>query len=268
MAATTGKQLPVGLRKAVLYALNASGTPNGTSHLTPYEGISWEGPKAFAISGPQARSVPHYGGDRVLNTDALPPTDAMTAELRVADYRYDIHSALTGITVTTTGEAKEIAHYTSKQGNEPQVGLMLYQQSLDLTSGARRWRSIVIPKCRCIPVAAGFGETTEDVVYQVFPQVVTARLWGDALVLADDGYTDAPMFEYMSEYQPWIASFLGNGAATEFNFSASHQAAATGKIATFVNGAPGVGVTPAADGVTFNPAPAADARIDVWYEYA
>jgi hypothetical protein len=195
----------------------------------------------------------------------------MTAELRVADYRYDIHSILTGITVTTAGEAKEIAHFTSRQGNEPQVGLMLYQQSLDLATGARRWRSLVIPKCRCIPQAAGFGENTEDIVYQVYPQIVSSRLWGDALVLADDGYEDTPMFEYMTEYQPWLASWLGNNAATQFSFSTGRQAAATGKVAVFVDGvlqAPGAGLTVATDKVTFNPAPANNKRIDIWYEYA
>lgn len=270
MTAATGKQLPVGLRSVVIFALTAAGYPAGVDHATPYEGLAFTGPKAFNLTVPEPKKTTHTGADRPLATDFLPPTEASSAELRVADYRQDIHAILTGIASGSVGEAVETGHASSQQGFEPQVGILLYQQSLDLASGARRWRSIVIPKALCIPQPGSFADSPQDVVYKISPQVVTARLWGKPLVLATDGYTSAQFFEYMTENPPKIISFLGDAVEDEFSFPAGALAKADTKVAAFKNGSPitGAAITITTSKVTFTVAPALNDNITIWYETA
>lgn len=269
MTAANGKQLPVGLRSVTLFALTEAGYPAGNSHLTPYEGISFVAPKAFNLTVAQPRKITHTGADGVVGVDFLPPTEGVSGELRVADYRHDIHALVTGIAAGTVGEASEIAHATSKQGYEPVIGGVFYQQSLDLVSGLRRWRTIVIPKMICIPQPASFADSAQDVVYQIAPLVSTMRMWGDTLVLGTDGYSHAQFFEYMSEKPLKPIAFEGNGSATAFSFPTGAQAAAVAKVAVFRNGvAESAGVTVATDDVTFTTAPADGDNITIFYEVA
>jgi hypothetical protein len=270
MTAATGKQLPVGLRSAIIFALTAAGFPAGNDDIIPYEGVAFSGPKAFTLTIPEPRKITHTGGDRPLAVDYLPPTDAASGELRVADYRQDIHAILTGVASGSVGEAVETGHANSKQGFEPQVGLLLYQQSLDLATGARRWRSIIIPKALCIPQPGGFADSPQDVVYKIAPQVVTARLWGDTLVLGTDGYESAQFFEYMTENPPKIISFLGDGAEDEFSFPAGALAKAEAKVAVFKDGVAitGAAVTITTAKVTFTAAPALNSNVTIFYETA
>lgn len=269
MAATSGKQLSVGLRFVTAFELNTNGRPKGASATTPYEGAQFSGAKAFTLTIPEPRKITHTGDDRVLAVDYLPPTDAPSAELRVSVNDYAAIALLTGINVGTVGEAKEIAFTTSKQGFEPQVGLMLYQQSLDSVTRIRRWRSIVIPKAICIPRPGGMSENPDEMLFSVAPQIVSSRLWGLSLVLATDAYTDAAVFEYMTEFKPHLAVWKGNNTATDFTFSTDFQAADTGKIAVFNNGvAITTNITKLVSKVTFTTAPATNDDVDIFYEVA
>ena len=82
MAATSGKQLAVGMRRAVIFALDANGYPAAIG-VTAYEGIEVVGPKAFTLTVPDARRIVHTGNDRVLALDYLPPTEPYSVVLRV-----------------------------------------------------------------------------------------------------------------------------------------------------------------------------------------
>jgi len=267
MTATSGKQLPIGLRYAAVFALDSNGYPAAESAATPYEGLSWSGPKAFTLAAPQARKISHVGADRVLATDFLPPLEGMSGELRVADHRFDIHALLTNTNELTVGEAKEIAHGTSKQGNEPTVMLMLYQQAVDLVSGLRRWRTFIIPRALIYTSPAGMTENNEDVVYQVAPMVTTKRGWGAALAADTDGYISAQAFEYMTEGRPNLITFQGDASATEFSFPSGLNALNTSKVTVFKNGVEvTAGITVAVDSVTFSVAPADGDMIVIFYE--
>jgi hypothetical protein len=260
---------PVGTRSAVVFGLNAAGLPDATSPTTPYEGIAWTGPKAFSLTVPEPNKKVHVGADRPLAVDFLPPTDAVSGELRVSDNRYDIHALLTGTLVGTLGEAAEIVHGSSKQGFEPQVGLVLTQQALDAATQQRRWRTIVLPKAIAIPQPVGMADSPQDVVYKLAPQVANARLWGGTLVLATDGCETAQVFEYMTEGVMKVVAWKGNGSAVTFSFPAGAQAKSVAKIATFKNGvAVSSGLTLATSGVTFATAPASGDLVVVVYEVA
>jgi hypothetical protein len=186
--------------------------------------------------------------------------------LKVSDYRFDIHSLVTGMAIGSVGEAREIAHVTDLSGYEPLVALLLYQQSQDLDSGEITWHSYVIPKCRCLPSASGMNANAGEISYQVVPKIVTARLWGKALVKASDGYARAAFFEYDSEGIPAIVSWLGDGSETEFLFPAGEEALSEDKIEVYQNRVLATGITPALDGVTFGTEPADEDVVTAWYE--
>ncbi len=82
MAETSGKGYPVGNRFACLFKLDANGYPAATS-TTAYEGLIWDGPKAFTIQHPEPRDIDHLGRDSVVQSTSLAPLTSGKYELRV-----------------------------------------------------------------------------------------------------------------------------------------------------------------------------------------
>ena len=267
MAETSGKGYPVGNRFACLFELDASGYPKATG-TTAYEGLVWDGPKAFSIQHPEPRDIDHNGRDTVVQSTSLPPLTSGKYELRVSDYRFDIVSAITGLAVTSVGEAKEIAHNTSLLGHEPLVGLMCYQMMQDLDTGALNWRCLVFPKVRVTYTPGGMSDNPEDYVFRFKPTKVSKRLWGSAVALATEKYTKAEYFEYHTEGEPRLYTYKMDGVAVALNFPAGVTAYSVDKIATFINGAAAAGDTPALDKVTLAGAGNAADMVCVWMEKA
>jgi hypothetical protein len=276
MTAVTGEMLPVGTKHVRIYALTAAGLPNATSNTTAYEGVHAEGARAFSVTDPGPRRVSHYGDDHVLDVDSLPPTEGLSAELRTAKVDYPVDAILSGISTATVGEAKERPFGTDKEGEEAQVGVMLYQQALDASSGAtkgeRRYGVAIFPKALLRRSPRGMGESTEETVYQVTPQVVRQRIWGDTLESATDGYGQAQMFEYMTEDKPHVVAWQqdGTGSTTEFPFPSDKPATATGKVhVVTVDGTVTVPTTTLTTAIQFSAtdAPTTSAIIVAFYEY-
>ena len=266
MTARTGKFLPIGMRYAAVFELDVNGRPKATT-VTAYSGLKWEGPLAFDISLPNARVIPHLGADRVLRTATLPTQESPSATLRVSDYRFDIQAILSAVTVGTVGEAKEFPLGTSKAGYEPVVGLLFYQQSQDLDTGALTWHAYIIPKARCILAPASMNGNAGEITYQVVPTPSTQRIWGKTLTLVDDKYVDATIFEYDCQGEPRVVGFIGDGVALDFLFPAGEPALDVAKIEVYKNGVKlTAGITPAVDKVTFTVAPLATDMITVFYE--
>ena len=163
--ASSGNQLPVGLRYVTAYELLASGLPKaGAVPATAYQGIEFEGPKAFSLNVPEARKITHMGEDRPLAIDYLPPTEGMDGELQVSPVEFNVIALLGSLVMATAAEKTFMPMSTSKQGSEPQVGLLMYQQSLDVALGTRTWRSFIVPSARCIYMPAGMGQEPQDII--------------------------------------------------------------------------------------------------------
>ena len=222
--ASSGKQLPVGLRYVTIYELQSDGfIQAGAVPATPYEGLEMAGPKAFTLNVPEARKFTHEGEDRPLAVDYLPPTDSMDAEIQVSPSEFNIIAALGNLVMETTAEKTFVPLATSNQGFEPQVGLLMYQQSLDVDLGTRTWRSFIVPSARCIYMPAGMGSDAIDTRYKVAPAVVGQHLWGTDLVLGTDGCTSVQAIELHTTGRPMICAWqsAGGGGTTEFNFPTS-----------------------------------------------
>ena len=273
MSATSGIQFSVGLRYASLFALNAAGRPAGTSASSgaAYSGLQIEGAKSYTLTTPEPRIINHTGDDRLLAKDTLPPLEGITGELKVSKNRYDVRALLTGVLENTVGEATTLTFSTDKQGYEPQVGLMLFQQSLDANTagslfGKRRWRSSWIPKAIAIPLQPNMDENSSELTFKINAFVIRNHLWGTAFSALTDGCTEAQGIEMMTEGKPWLDAWVGDGSTTVFTLTKT--AYAVGKISVFKNGVLlSVGVTPTLTDVTITPAPLLGDDIDILYEW-
>jgi hypothetical protein len=265
---TTGNQLAVGLRYGVAFALNAAGRPAATG-ATAYTGVEFAGAKAFTLNVPEPRRIAHVGDDRVLAVDYLPPTEPVTGEIRTARGSLELDALLSGAKVGALGEASYLARASDRQGSEPQVGLLLYQQSLEAASRLRRWRVIVIPATRCIPMPAGMEEAAAEFRYSLAPSPSQTHLWGAPLSLATDGATEAAYLELMTEGKPKLVAFKADGTAVLFSFPTGAPALDVEKIVVWKNGTiVSTGVTKAVTGLTFAAAPTSGDEIVAFYETA
>jgi hypothetical protein len=275
MAAPNVVRSAVGLRYVTIFALNANGTPNATG-TTAYEGVRISAAKTLELTVPEARQIVHFGDDRVLALDILPPTEPASGVLTVGRINDTIDAILTENLSFTggDGETKLQLMATDNQGDEPQVGILAFQQAIDTTEGSatygkRYWESYLLPKAWVTPMAPSMTDAPAEVRYNVRPQIVGAHLWGTAFVLGTEGAVQAQLIRGVSEFHPKIISFLGNGTATTFTLPASFPAQAATKVAVWVNGTLQTsGITKNTNNIVFTAAPANNARIDVLYEYA
>jgi hypothetical protein len=268
MTAPSGIQLAVGTRYACVFELDTTyGTPKATN-TTAYMGVSFQGPKAFALTVSEPRKIAHVGGDRLLAMDFLPTLEPSTAELRVPHDNQVLDALLTDVTrVTSIGEASMLATQTDKQGYEPTVALLLYQQSVDSASRLRRWRSFLIPRCRIIPLPGGMGDNPEDTRYMVAITPTTQHVWGTAMTEAKDGAIEAQIIRMMTEGLPRIATFIGDNTEDEFLFPVDQPALSAAKVWVWVNDVEvTAAITKTTTKVTFTTPPAASARVVIFYE--
>jgi len=263
----------VGFRHCQVFGLDSNGYPAATS-TTAYEGLHVSGVKALTINDPEPRQITHAGDDRVIALDVLPPQEAVTGELKVAKVNDAVDALLTGQLSFTVGEAKLFGIGTNERGNEVQVGLLAYRQTLDTDPdsanfGARRWEFRLMPKVILVPREGSLDENPEERVYGVYPQFVTKHLWGESFADGTEGFVQAQMLRGISEYKPNLVAFQGDGTTVEFPFPTDDQAASTDKITVWVDGVEQTsGITKATDKITFTAAPSSGAMIVVFYEVA
>lgn len=266
MAATTGKQLAVGLRHAVIFELDSNGYPAATGSAA-YEGFNVVGPKSYTLTIPDARKITHTGADRALALDYLPPLEAMSAELQVASQDMVLNAVLAGVKTFTIGEATLMPWNTDQQGFEPNVALLLYQQSLETDSKLRNWRFHIIPRGRVIPAPDGMNENAGMVKYAVAPNPTTKHLWGTALAVGTEGAAEAAIHEGQSEGRPVIVTFKGNNTTTAFLLPTDKPATTVAKVKCWVNGVLTVPSPLTVTTITISPAPGTGDMIVVFYEY-
>lgn len=266
MATPSGNQLAVGARRGYVFPLNSAGLPAAPS-TAAYEGLEIKGLKAADLQIPDPRVIQHGGNDRLLATDFLPSMEAITGEIRTANLSQDVNAALTDVNKFTVGEMTFVPWGTDKQGSEIDIAFFVFQQSLDTDSKVRRWRNIVAPRVRAIPILSGMGEQPNEQRLRVVASPTANHLWGTALEEATEGATEMTFAEGMSEYKPKIVAWKADGTEDNFLFPTAFQAQSTAKIKVWDNGTL---VTPtlATSGLTFVAAPTTGHIIVALYEYA
>jgi len=263
----TGKGFAVGLKRAVIFQLDANGYP-AASGSAAYEGLEVVGPKAWSLTNPEARKINHVGNDRVLAIDYLPPTEGASAELRVAANDIVTNAVLGSVSTFAAGEKTMMVWNSDEQGSEPDIGLLLFQQSLDSATKARRYRYHIIPSGRAIPAPGSMDENAAEERYMVAPNPTTKHLWGTTMVAGTEGATEASIVEGQSVGRPNIVAHKGDAVTVAFLLPTAKQCTSVDKMVVWVNGVlQSSGITKAVTGVTFDVAPADGAMIVVFYEY-
>lgn len=226
---------PVGFRSVTLFALNSDGRINAESEEDPYEGLSFAGPKAYNLTQAAPRNIVHTGKDSVIAQDQLPSLEADTAEILASAVDLDIDAFLQNVKKVSLGGASIIGRASDQRGYEPYVGVLLYQQSKDVITGARNWHFHIIPSTQAIPIAAQWNDTPNDHRYSLSPSQSSKDLFGITNTLAVRGLTRAGIWDGIMDHKPVLFGYLGDGIADVFVFP-SHLTMADANYAVIVNG--------------------------------
>jgi hypothetical protein len=276
MAAPSGKFYPVGLQRVRVYQLNSNGIPTGgVASVGGYEGLIFEGSRAFELTIPDVRRIVHVGDNAIKATDMLPRIEAATGTLTVGGQYGDIIALLSGTKSATVGEAKVLGYSTSQQGLDPVVGLLMYQQAKEASTGTRVWRAYHIMSTQAIVAPTSMAQEAQDVKFSLLPSAVTHHLWGATFTANVEGYTSAEIVETVTYNLPHVVAWQGDGSNTEFLFPTDKPAVSTAKIhAVYTTTSTGTitnvtsTATLAVDKITITGAPAATVCITCFYEYA
>ena len=278
MAAPSGKYYGVGLRHARVYVLDANGVPDAPDE-EPYIGLQTVGAKAYELTIPDARRIAHTGDDTVLAQDVLPRLEVSSGTLRVARLDHDVFAALTNTTDAEIGESKIIGFGTNKQGLEPSIAALLYQQAKDADSGVRKWAGYILPSSQAVINPATLNENAPEFQFSLLPSASAQYPWGIAFDDTVEGFTRAELLGFETDNLPMICAWLQTGVLDEFDFPEGMFPVSGDKVhAVAVIETDGevtdVTATTIIDEVAgtltlsgYIVAPA-DAKIVCWYEYA
>ena len=261
----------VGFRHCQVLALDASGYPAATD-TSEYSGLRVSGARTLTINDPEPQQIVHIGDDRPFALDVLPPTEPVSGELIVSKINDTVDAIIGDDNSVTVGEAKLFGLGTEKRGDENQVCVLAYRQTVDTDPdsanfGTRRWEFRLFPKTFLIGREGGFSESPEEKPYTIRPQFVKKYPWGVSFAGGTEGFEQAQGFRGISQYKPRLISYKGDDSETSFVFDTSYYAQATGKITIWVNGTEDTVATKATTGVTFATAPTTDAMVVIFYEY-
>lgn len=279
---TTKQAAGAGFRHCRIYELdeNGFGVVPATG-ATGYSGVWFSLAKALTITVPDPQIMQHIGDDRVGGVDLLPPTEALSAELRTGKSNLEVDAILSNINVVALGQMQVSGAGTSKQGTEPQICILAYRQAIDIdpasaTKGARRWYWVIMSKALVFPRLGAMEEQAVDEnTYTVQPMVFSKYPWGVQFEEATEGFTDAQLIRGISQYRPHLEFWEGDGVVVAFDFPTTLQAAATTRVKVFhyvdstgvVTDVTATVTITTAD-ITFGAAPAADDIVIAFYEIA
>ncbi len=273
MASPSGNLYPVGLQHVRIYELSEFGYPKPASTAV-YEGVEIVGPKTYDITAAKSRDIVHQGNNRRLSQDKLPSIDVSAATLKTSRLDFEVNALLANIKTATVGEALFSAFATDRQGTEPTVAMLLYQQAKTAEAGVRCYSAYHLPSVAAIIDPASMNENASEFSFNLVPSAASHYIHGPAFTLASEGFTEAEMLWSVTFGLPHIVAWLGNGTAVEFNFHADRPAPSTAKIHSVctVTGAGVVTdvtstITKAVDGITFSSAPDSGVSVICFYEY-
>ena len=272
MAAPGTTRSGVGFRHVQILALGTDSHPAATD-TSEYSGVQISGARSLTINDPEPQQIVHAGDDRVFALDVLPPTEPITGELTVGKVNDAVDAILSDDLSFTIGESKFFPFGSDNRGDESQVAVLCYRQTLDTDPssgnfGSRRWEFRLFPKCFVIAREGGLTPDPEERMYTIRPQYITTHLWGTALSTSTEGTEQVQGFRGVAEYKPKLVSFLADNTETDFLFPTAYPSVNTDKISVWVDGVLTTeNITLATTGVQWTTAPTTDANLDIYYEH-
>lgn len=263
----------VGFRRCRVFALDANGYPAATS-TTVYEGVLVEGAKALTLDDPEPRDIVHIGDDRVIQRDILPPDAPISGEIRTAKVNDALDAILSDNLSFSVGEAAMFAIASCNRGEENQVGILAYRQTLDTQRGSsdfglRRWEGRIFPKVYLISRESGMEDSPEERPYSFRPLIVGSHLWGTAFDAAVEGATQAQGIRLVSEYKPKIVAWASDGVEVTYAFPTTNYPYSVAKTEDpWVDGVLQTeSFTISTTNIVFSSAPSSGAIVVAFYEF-
>ncbi len=243
-----------GTRKGVIYELDEFDVP-AASTTAPYTGEEIYGIRNLAMTLTNVRRIAHYDGDKVGLTQILPTLDVPSGTITVDGVNPSLNALLGNVLKTTISGIELLPMMTDQQGNEPEVGLLVYQAAKK-NSGGSGWHTTFVPSTQMIPVPGSYGDNNYEVTYQLSPSASTAHLWGFPFADNTDGTLYSSWIEAFSSAPPRVTAWAGNSTENEFLFDTSLQATDTSyKVYQSVAGTVTevtTDITKATTGITFD----------------
>jgi hypothetical protein len=222
-----------GTRKGIVYELDQYGLPLGTYELDaydvlqpttdPYTGIEIYGIRSFDLTSPQPRIIPHFDGDKVGVTQVFPSLDAASGTIVVDGSDLNLESVLANVKKRTVSGMELMSSLSDQQGNEPNVGLLVYQAAKK-NNGVQGWHFRFIQSTSMVPVIGPFGDSNYETRYALAPSAVTLLPWGEPFNLDDDGTESAGVVKgFAPTYPPRITTWIADGVEDTFAFDTAQQ---------------------------------------------
>ncbi len=205
-----------GTRKGVLYELDTDNLPKATT-TAAYTGLEIYGIRSFALPPTNVRRIPHFDGDKVGLVQILPTLDVPSGTITVDGSDTALVAIVNHTKPSTVSDVEMVTYLNDQQGNEPAIGLLVYQAAKKKT-GAVGWHVIFVPSTQAIPQNGQFGDNNYETTYQLAPSASPNQLFGKAFSLDDEGTETAGLVDGFSIYKPRVTAFLADGTTAVFTF--------------------------------------------------
>lgn len=278
MTAPSDIRLTSGLRAVQMFALDTNGfiLPSASGSAGRYTGTEISGAHVWEFTEPEPRKITHVGDDRVIAVDFLPPQDGISGNLRTGKVNDVVDALVNGITAVEAGEKNFLLINTDQRGNEPQVGMMVYAQSLDDATGGRVWDGMIFPKAQLYALESGFGGEAKEKTYAFVPAIVTKHIWGSSFSSgstmsgssAGGGARTAQGVRFVSKYRPRLIGYSGDGSADTFPFETDKQAVDVNKVLCWIDGVLTTPSSVTTAQVVLSAPLGSGKNLTVFYEYA
>jgi hypothetical protein len=210
-----------GVRRGRIYELDQYGHPKAPD-TSPYIGLNLYGIRAFNLTDPPARIISHFDGDKVAQQQTFPPTDASSGSINIDGSDMDVNALVGSVIKRDISGIEILPSMTDQRGNEPLIGLLVYQAAKD-SSGNIGWHTRIVPRTTAIKQDGSLGENNYETIYNLAPSASDSHLWGEVLTTGADGTAHAGWIEAFSPNPAMVTAWKANGVETEFDFDEDHQ---------------------------------------------
>lgn len=271
--ATINETSGVGLRRITFYLLDADGVPSDDeSGADGYDGVHLAHAKSFTVNAPEVEPIVHTGDDYAFAQDYLPPSTIANGTITTGAMALDDDAALSGVNTLNIGDGTSLGYFTNNQGNEPDVLILVHRQALDTnpgsaTYGSRRWQTTMIHRARLIPRGGSFDERGAELQnYNMIPTPATQYPWEVQFSDSTEGYEQALLHRFNTEFPLYLEAYEGDGSTNEFN--TVFTPISTPKVSVWVNSTPATvsAVNTSTNTFTITTTPANGANVVALYE--
>lgn len=206
-----------GTRRGYLYELDAYGHP-AAPDTGPYTGTKIYGIRGFNLTDPPARVISHFDGDKVAQQQTFPPTDPSSGSITIDGADLDLHAIVGNITKRTLAGIEFLPGLHDQRGNEPNVGILVFQAAKD-SAGNTGWHTRIVPRTTAIRQDGSFGDANYETTYNLAPSASDSHLWGEVMTDNADGTQHAGWLEAFSAEPVMVTAFKADGIEDTFVFS-------------------------------------------------